>query len=40
VPNYVGIAGTIVWNETPSPGSAIGWVCLGSTRWSSFGKVD
>ena len=40
VPNYVGIAGTIVWNESPMPGSAIGWVCLGATQWASFGKVE
>lgn len=40
IPNYPAITGTIVWNESPNHGSAIGWVCLGATKWSSFGKVD
>jgi hypothetical protein len=39
IPNYPAITGTIVWNESPMPGSAIGWVCLGATQWASFGKV-
>ena len=40
IPNYPSITGTIVWNESPAHGSAIGWVCLGATLWASFGKVD
>jgi len=40
IPNYSGITGQIVWNQAPAPGSAIGWVCLGATRWAKFGTVD
>lgn len=40
VPNYNGKLGQIVWNEVPSHGSPIGWVCLGATRWSKFGTVE
>jgi hypothetical protein len=39
IPNYSGITGQIVWNQTPIPGSAIGWVCLGATLWAKFGTV-
>jgi len=40
IPNYDAITGTIVWNESPAPGTPIGWVCLGGTRWAKFGKVE
>ena len=40
IPNYEGDKGTVVWNESPELGSAIGWVCLGGTRWAKFGKVE
>jgi hypothetical protein len=40
IPNYSGITGQIVWNQAPAPGSAIGWVCLGATRWAKFGTVE
>lgn len=40
VPNYEGRAGEIVWNEQPAHGQPIGWVCLGSTRWAGFGKIE
>jgi hypothetical protein len=40
IPNYNAITGTIVWNESPSPGGAVGWVCLGSTRWAKFGIIE
>ena len=39
-PNYEGITGAIVWNESPSLGGAVGWVCLGGTRWAKFGKIE
>jgi len=39
VPNYEGITGEIVWNEAPAPGSNIGWVCVGGTRWAEFGAI-
>jgi hypothetical protein len=40
VPNYNGTLGQIVWNSAPSHSSPIGWVCLGATRWASFGTVE
>jgi len=40
VPNSEGEYGHIVWNENPSPGAYIGWVCLGSSRWAGFGKIE
>ena len=40
IPNYSGITGQIVWNQSPVPGAAIGWVCLGATRWAKFGTVE
>lgn len=40
IPNYNSITGTIVWNETPAPGSPMGWVCLGGSAWAKFGKVE
>lgn len=40
VPNYSGTAGQVVWNEQPSLGGPMGWVCLGATRWANFGIID
>ena len=40
IPNYSAITGTIVWNESPSPGGPVGWVCLGATRWAKFGIIE
>jgi hypothetical protein len=40
IPNYPAITGTIVWNESPGPGGAVGWVCLGGTRWAKFGIIE
>lgn len=40
VPNYEGERGDIVFNEEPSPGNAIGWVCIGGSLWASFGKIE
>jgi len=39
-PNYEGITGQIVWNESPSLGGCVGWICLGSTRWAKFGQIE
>lgn len=39
-PNYEGTLSQIVFNETPAPGSPIGWVCLGNTRWAKFGMIE
>jgi hypothetical protein len=39
-PNYNGELGQIVWNETPSHGGVVGWVCLGATRWAKFGIIE
>lgn len=40
MPNYDGRAGHIVWNDTPTTGGPIGWVCIGGPRWASFGRID
>jgi hypothetical protein len=40
VPDYEGRAGHIVWNDTPRPGSVIGWVCIGGANWASFGRIE
>jgi hypothetical protein len=40
IPNYEGRSGHIVWNDTPTAGGVIGWVCLGGARWASFGRID
>jgi len=40
IPNYPGSAGQIVWNSAPGHGSAVGWVCLGSTLWAKIGTID
>lgn len=40
IPNYEGKHGQIVWNELPSLGGPIGWVCLGGARWAKFGKIE
>jgi hypothetical protein len=39
-PNYEGITGQIVWNESPSLGGCVGWICLGKTRWAKFGSIE
>ena len=39
-PNYNAITGTIVWNENPGIGGAVGWICLGDARWAKFGKIE
>jgi hypothetical protein len=40
IPNYQDITGTIVWNENPANGSAVGWICLGGTKWAKFGMIE
>jgi hypothetical protein len=40
IPNYVGITGQIVWNESPSPGGASGWICLGGARWAKLSTIE
>lgn len=40
IPNYNGITGQIVWNESPSPGGASGWICLGGTRWAKLSTIE
>jgi hypothetical protein len=40
VPNYAGELAQIVYNELPSPGGPIGWVCIGGARWANFGIID
>ena len=40
IPNYPGKLGQMVWNSNPGSGGAIGWVCLGATRWAKFGTIE
>jgi hypothetical protein len=40
IPSTESEKGHIVWNENPAPGSVIGWVCLGGSRWAKFGKIE
>ena len=40
VPNYTGTMAQIVYNESPAPGSPIGWVCIGGARWAKFGMIE
>jgi hypothetical protein len=40
VPGYSGSRGDICWNDNPELGKPIGWVCLGGTRWATFGKIE
>jgi len=40
IPDYNAITGTIVWNENPAQGGAVGWICLGGTRWAKFGIIE
>lgn len=39
-PNFNSQLGHIVFNENPSLGGPMGWVCLGGTRWAKFGIID
>lgn len=38
-PNWSGIAGELVFNDSPKIGVPIGWVCLEGHRWASFGLI-
>jgi len=40
MPNWNGVSGEIIWNDTPSLGQPVGWVCLGGARWASFGRLE
>lgn len=40
VPGYSGSRGDICWNDNPELGKPIGWVCLGGTRWATFGMIE
>lgn len=40
IPNYAGELAQIVYNESPGPGSPIGWVCVGGSRWAKFGMIE
>lgn len=40
VPNFSSHLGHILFNENPSLGGPMGWVCLGGTRWANFGVID
>lgn len=38
-PDWSGIAGEIVFNDSPKIGVPIGWVCLDGHRWAKFGLI-
>lgn len=40
VPNFSSHHGHILFNQNPSLGGPMGWVCLGGTRWANFGIID
>ena len=39
-PNYASTKGHVVWNNNPSLGGPLGWICLGSANWANFGIID
>jgi hypothetical protein len=39
-PNYMSEKGHVVWNENPSVGGPLGWICLGAANWGNFGIID
>jgi len=39
-PNYTSTKGHVVWNNNPSLGGPLGWICLGSANWANFGIID
>lgn len=39
-PNYSGQRGDILFNENPTFGGPLGWVCLNDTQWANFGIID
>lgn len=39
-PSWSGIAGEIVFNDSPKIGVPIGWVCLEGHRWANFGLIS
>lgn len=39
IPGIDGATGDIHWNSSPAIGEPVGWVCLGNTRWATFGEI-
>jgi hypothetical protein len=39
IPGINGSSGDIHWNTNPEIGKSVGWICLGGTRWASFGEI-
>ena len=39
-PNYASTKGHVVWNNNPSLGGPMGWICLGLANWANFGIID
>ena len=39
IPGINGASGDIHWNTEPEIGKSVGWICLGGTRWASFGEI-
>jgi hypothetical protein len=40
IPGIDGATGDIHWNTNPKIGKPVGWVCLGNTRWATFGNIE
>ena len=39
IPGIDGATGDIHWNTNPAIGKPVGWVCLGRTKWATFGEI-
>lgn len=39
-PTYEGKMADIIFNEIPSVGKPVGWVCLGGSKWAPFGTIE
>ena len=39
IPGIDGATGDIHWNTNPEIGKPVGWICLGGTRWATFGEI-
>lgn len=39
IPGHADVVGSIRFNSSPKSGEYAGWICLGDTRWTGFGKI-
>ena len=40
IPGHADVVGSIRFNSQPKAGNYAGWICLGDTRWTGFGKIE